>query len=53
MNHTTTKADRRSEIAAFVQTTFGLRGTLRLHRFAFGADLLRAPANVLLGCALP
>lgn len=37
-----------AEVNAFVRATFGLRGTLRLHRFAFGFDLLRAPANVLL-----
>jgi hypothetical protein len=42
------EADRRAAIRTFVRTTFGLRGTLRLHRFAFGADLLRAPANVFL-----
>ena len=41
--------DHRSvEVSKFVRTTFGLKGTLRLHRLAFGFDLLRAPANVLL-----
>lgn len=39
-------ADRKAAIRTFVRTNFGLRGTLRLHRFALGADLLRAPANV-------
>jgi hypothetical protein len=39
---------RRAEVSAFVRATFGLRGTLRLHTFAFGTDMLRAPANVLL-----
>lgn len=39
---------RRAEVSAFVRATFGLRGTVRLHSFAFGFDLLRAPANVLL-----
>jgi len=41
--------DHRSvEVSKFVRATFGLKGTLRLHRLAFGFDLLRAPANVLL-----
>lgn len=48
MNGLTTNVSRRAEVSAFVRMTFGLRGTLGLHRFAFGADLLRAPANVLL-----
>lgn len=48
VNGLTTNASRRAEVNAFVRMTFGVRGTLRLHRFAFGADLLRAPANVLL-----
>lgn len=48
MNRLTTNANRCAEVSAFVRATFGLRGTLALHRFAFGADLLRAPANVLL-----
>lgn len=48
MSGLTMNANRRAEVSAFVRATFGLRGTLRLHRFAFGADLLRAPANVLL-----
>ncbi|MEP5632015.1 MAG: DUF6635 family protein [Tateyamaria sp.] len=48
MNDQTTRAKRQIEIRAFVCTHFGLVGTLRLHRLAFGADLLRAPANVLL-----
>jgi len=44
----TSNERRRAEVSAFVRATFGVRGTLRLHRFAFGFDLLRAPANVLL-----
>jgi hypothetical protein len=41
-------ADGRAALLTFVRTNFGLRGTLHLHRFAFGADLLRAPVNVVL-----
>lgn len=52
MNRTDTEAKRRAEIRAFVRATFGLPGSLRLHRFAFGADLLRAPANVMLAPVL-
>jgi len=48
VNGLTMNANRRAEVSAFVRATFGLRGTLRLHRFALGADLLRAPANVIL-----
>ena len=48
VNHLTTNVSRGDEASAFVRATFGLRGTLGLHRFAFGTDLLRAPANVLL-----
>lgn len=48
VNGLTTNDRRRAEVSEFVRATFGLRGTLRLHRFAFGVDLLRAPANVLL-----
>ncbi|SLN09627.1 hypothetical protein ROJ8625_00038 [Roseivivax jejudonensis] len=39
---------RDAEIRAFVRDTFGLRGTLRIHRDALGLDLLRAPVNVAL-----
>jgi hypothetical protein len=35
-------------VAPFVARHFCLRGTLRLHRHAIGADLLRAPANAIL-----
>src|SRR5690606_36010589 len=35
-------------IPAFVDRHFGLRGTLRLHRRAFGWDMVRAPTNVAL-----
>ncbi|MEH6648372.1 DUF6635 family protein [Sulfitobacter sp.] len=52
MNRTITEADRRAEVNTFVRTTFGVRGTLRLHRSAFGADLLRAPVNVMLAPVL-
>jgi hypothetical protein len=38
----------RDPVAAFVRCHYGLRGTWALHRHALGADLLRAPANVLL-----
>jgi hypothetical protein len=48
MNRMASEVDRKPAIRAFVRTTFGLRGTLRLHRHALGADLLRAPANVFL-----
>lgn len=37
-----------AEIEAFVRRHFGLLGSLRLHRAAFGLDLLRAPLNVML-----
>ncbi|MEP3440793.1 MAG: DUF6635 family protein [Sulfitobacter sp.] len=39
-------------IKAFVRTNFGLWGTIRLHRSAIGADLLRAPLNVFLAPVL-
>lgn len=39
---------RDREVRAFVRTTFGPRGTLRLHRAALGADVLRAPLNLFL-----
>ena len=52
MNRTITDANRHAEVSAFVSTTFGLRGTLRLHRSAFGADLLRAPVNIMLAPVL-
>jgi hypothetical protein len=38
----------RARVGAFVDTTFSLRGSVRLHRQALGLDLLRAPANVAL-----
>lgn len=41
-------AARREELRTFVARVFGLRGTLRLHRAAFGLDLLRAPLNLFL-----
>jgi hypothetical protein len=43
--------DRRPALRAFVRRTFGLRGTVALHRVALGLDVLRAPLNVIL--ALP
>lgn len=52
MNQKTVEALRQAEIRAFVRANFGLRGTLRLHRSAFGTDLLRAPANVFLAPVL-
>jgi hypothetical protein len=48
MDHMIIEAHRRAAIRTFVRTTFGLQGTFRLHRLAFGADLLRAPANIFL-----
>lgn len=39
-------AARHARVDAFVDTNFRLAGTIRLHRRALGADLLRAPANV-------
>lgn len=48
----TTEAQRELRIRAFVRKHFGLSGTLRLHRYAFGADLLRAPLNVFLAPVL-
>ncbi len=44
----TTKINRNAAVRTFVRKTFGLGGALRLHRAAFGLDLLRAPANVFL-----
>lgn len=37
-----------TEIEGFVRRHFGLLGSVRLHRAAFGLDLLRAPVNVML-----
>jgi hypothetical protein len=37
----------RARIRPFVDRTFSLRGSLGLHRRAFGLDILRAPANAL------
>lgn len=42
------KAARDAALRQFVRALFGPRGTLRLHRTALGADLLRAPVNVAL-----
>lgn len=44
----TANAQREQRIRRFVRKQFGLWGTLKLHRSAFGADLLRAPLNVFL-----
>ena len=41
-------AARRAKIDDFVDRTFSLPGTLRLHRRAFGWDLVRSPANLAL-----
>ena len=41
-------AARREKIDVFVDRTFSLPGTLRLHRRALGWDLLRSPANLAL-----
>ncbi len=41
-------AERHARADAFVDANFRLAATIRLHRLALGADLLRAPANVAL-----
>ena len=41
-------ASRRARIAPFVTSHFGLAGAFRVHRRAFGWDLLRAPGNLML-----
>ena len=41
-------AARRAKIDDFVDRTFSLSGTLRLHRRAIGWDLVRSPANLAL-----
>ncbi|WP_119167336.1 DUF6635 family protein [Algihabitans albus] len=43
--------ERRARIPGFVAETYGWRGAMRLHRRAFGPDLWRSPANIML--ALP
>ncbi|MCO6383063.1 DUF6635 family protein [Oceanicola sp. 502str15] len=43
-----TAETRDAMLRRFVRETFGLRGTLGLHRAAFGLDLVRAPVNVVL-----
>jgi hypothetical protein len=40
--------ERTVAVRKFVRATFAPLGALRLHHTAFGADLLRAPANVVL-----
>jgi hypothetical protein len=44
--------DAPTKVAAFVSRHFTWPGTLRLHRAAFGWDILRAPANLLLSPVL-
>lgn len=44
-------AGRRERIPVFVDRNFALRGSLGLHRHAFGLDLVRAPWNVVAGVA--
>jgi hypothetical protein len=41
-------AARHGRVRAFVDANYSLLGALRLHRFALGLDLLRAPANAAL-----
>ncbi|MEQ8393822.1 DUF6635 family protein [Thalassobaculum sp.] len=41
-------AGRREAILPFIDRHFTFRGTARLHRHAFGWDVLRAPANIAL-----
>lgn len=48
MEHPPIYNERHAAVDAFACETFGLKGTLGLHRYAVGADLLRAPANVVL-----
>lgn len=45
-------AESRSRVAGFARRTFLWPGTLKLHRAALGADVLRAPANVFLSPVL-
>lgn len=45
-------AVRRARVDRFVAAHFTWPGTWRLHRSAFGLDILRAPANVLLSPVL-
>ena len=46
------EAETRQRVDAFVARHFTWPGTLRLHRAALGADILRAPANVVLSPVL-
>jgi hypothetical protein len=48
MENLISSAERTAAVRKFVRATFGPLGALRLHHSAFGADLLRAPANVVL-----
>lgn len=41
-------AGRRAHLGPFIDRHFGFRGSARLHRRAFGWDVLRAPANLAL-----
>jgi len=41
-------AARRQRVPDFVDRHFSFRGSLAIHRIAFGWDMLRAPANLLL-----
>ncbi len=41
-------ADRRARVGPFVDQHFTLRGTLALHRAAFGWDIVKAPVNLFL-----
>jgi len=41
-------AERRAKLPAFIKDTYGLRGSLKLHRKGIGHDLWRHPANALL-----
>jgi hypothetical protein len=44
-------AERRAMIPAFVKKNYSLLGSLKLHRHAFGLDMVRAPVNVLASVA--
>lgn len=41
-------AERHERVDPFVDRNFSLSGTLRLHRHAFGPDIVKAPVNVAL-----
>ncbi|MBB1493187.1 MULTISPECIES: DUF6635 family protein [unclassified Paracoccus (in: a-proteobacteria)] len=48
MQHNSTDKPRDAEIRRFVRATYGVKGTLTLHRAALPWDMVRAPVNVML-----